>query len=225
MGLAPRERIVVLVVGKMKPGKLIVLEGINGCGKGTQLHYLVGLIHRADKSSTVFVTREPNDFDENGRKAREMLKSDGDPYDNAIEAVKYFAKNREAHNHIFIPMLNMGIHVLSDRYWHSNFAFQGAQGIDGQDILDANRSARKPDLTLILDVPVEVAFDRLYRRDGEVRRKFDSNLEFLGRVRQNYLGLSEILSNEKIVVINGNQDVGAVREAVKFAYDSIFKSS
>jgi len=209
----------------MKSDKFVVLEGINGCGKGAQLPYLVDLIIGVDKSSTVFVTREPNDFDENGLKAREMLKSDGDPYENAKEAAEYFARNRLTHNAIFVPMLNRGINVLSDRYWHSNFAFQGAQGVSYEDIAMANQSSRTPDLTLILDVPVEVAFDRLNYRDGKIRRKFDSDKDFLNKVRQNYLRLSELLDSENIVVINGNQSVEAVEKEIKLAYDSVFKDA
>ena len=209
----------------MKEGKLIVLEGINGCGKGTQLPFLIDLIYGADKSSTVFVTREPNDFDENGRKAREMLKSEGDPYQNSIEAVKYFAENRRAHNELFVPMLKKGINVISDRYWHSNFAFQGAQGIPYKDIVKANKNARAPDLTMILDVPVEFAFDRLNHRDGKIRRKFDSNFEFLEKVRSKYLELPKIVSDKDIVVINGNQVLEAVREEIELAYEIAFKDA
>jgi dTMP kinase len=213
----------------MAVGKFIVLEGINGCGKGTQLEFLAGDMHGADKDTEIFITREPNSFDENGRKAREMLKRDGDPYENAKEAVRYFAANRDAHNRIFVPMLKIGIDVICDRYWHSNFAFQGAQGVIDKDIAFANHHYRVPDLTLILDVPVEIAFERLAGRDGEKRRKFDSNKEFLGKVRDNYLKLPEIskqwLNEKNVYVINGNQDVEAVKKDIKSVYDSVFKSS
>ncbi len=209
----------------MKPGKFIVLEGINGCGKGTQLPYLVDLIYGADKSSTVFVTREPNDFDENGLKARAMLKGDGDPYDNALEAVKYFSENRKTHNEIFVPMLEMGINVISDRYWYSNFAFQGAQEVTYWNIENANKGSRTPDLTLILDVPVDVAFERLNHRDGRTRRKFDSDKGFLNKVRENYWELPRFLHEKNIVIIDGNQGIDAVKREIKFAYDSVFKSS
>jgi dTMP kinase len=209
----------------MKSGKFIVIEGINGCGKGTQLPYLVDLIYGADKSNTVFVTREPNDFDGNGRKAREMLKSDGDPYQNAHEAVGYFAKNRDTHNEIFEPMLEKGISVISDRYWHSNFAFQGAQGVDYLEISLANNDSRTPDLTIILDVPVEVAFDRLDHRDGKTRRKFDSDKRFLEKVRKNYLGLPNIMQEKNVVVIDGNRGIDAVKNDIKLAYDSVFKDA
>jgi len=210
----------------MKQGKLIVIEGINGCGKGTQLSYLVDLIHGTNKSNTIFVTREPNDFDENGRKAREMLKSDGDPYENAQKAVGYFAKNRGAHNQIFVPMLEKGIHVISDRYWHSNFAFQGAQGVSYKDVAVANRTFRIPDLTMILDVPVEVAFARLNYRDGKSRRKFDSDKDFLNEVRYRYLNLRDVLQewlkDKNILLINGNQSTEAVQRDVRSAYDSFY---
>ena len=213
----------------MAQGKFIVLEGINGCGKGTQLPYLVDLIHGADKSSTVFVTREPNDFDNNGRKAREMLGADGDPYENALEAVKYFAENRKAHNEIFVPMLEKGINVISDRYWHSNFAFQGAQGVPYSEILLANEGSWIPDLTLILDVSVEVAFERLAGRDGEKRRKFDSNKDFLANVAANYQEISFLsplwLKGENVYLIDGNRPIEAVQKRIKFAYDSVFKDA
>ncbi|MFA5060989.1 MAG: dTMP kinase [Candidatus Pacearchaeota archaeon] len=213
----------------MKRGKFIVIEGINGCGKGTQLERLVGLIHGADKYSTIFVTREPNNFDKNGIKAREMLAQDGDPYKNAESAVEYFARNRQFHNAQFIlPMIEKGIHVVSDRYWYSNFAFQHAQGIPYEKIAEANRRSRSPELTLIIDVPAEVAAERLIKRDGEQRRKFDNNIEFLEKVRQNYLELPEVLpsliQDRSIVLIKGNRDIEAVWEDIKDAYSSAFKS-
>jgi dTMP kinase len=206
----------------MEKGKLIVLEGLNGCGKGTQLFKLVTGIYELDKSQTVFVTREPNEFDENGQNARRILKSDGDPYTNAAEAVKYFAKNRETHNTIFTPLLERGITVVSDRYYHSNLAFQHAQEVPYEEIAQQNKHAKIPDLTIILDVPVEVAFERLSRRDGENRRKFDSNREFMEKVRSNYLELPKIatqyLGDYNTQVIDGTQPVEKVAEDIWNTY-------
>jgi len=201
----------------MVKGKLIVLEGINGCGKGTQLFKLVKGIYELDKAQTVFVTREPNEFDENGQNARRILKSDGDPYTNAAEAVKYFAKNRETHNAIFAPLLERGITVVSDRYYHSNLAFQHAQGVSYEEIAKQNKHAKIPDLTIILDVPVEVAFERLSKRDGENRRKFDSNLEFMKKVRENYLELPKI-TNQYLNDLN-TQIIDSTQSPEKVAKD------
>jgi dTMP kinase len=209
----------------MKKGKFIVLEGLNGCGKGTQLPYLADYILGLDKSNTIFLTREPNEFDDNGKKAREMLKSDGDPYSNNIEAVKYFAKNRETHNSIIAPLLLKGIHVISDRYWHSNFAFQHTQGISYEEIAKANQGLLVPDLTLIFNCPIEELSKRLQKRDGENRRKFDSNLEFLARVGTNYVNLQNILpdliNDESILYVDANRSIEEVRKAVVKAFDIV----
>lgn len=212
-----------------KSGKLIVFEGINGCGKGVQFDLLHSYIKKLEKAVPIFTTGEPNTFDENGRKAREMLKSDGSPYGNGLKAVRYFADNRKTHNQIFIPMLEKGIDVLSDRYWHSNFAFQHAQGISYNDIANANELSKTPDLTFIIDIPVDVAFERLHNRDGVSRRKFDSNKDFLSKVCKNYLELNSVLpsliEDDSIVIINGNQSVKAVFKEIKNAYELVFKSA
>jgi len=209
----------------MTRGKLIVLEGINGCGKGTQLFKLVNGIYELDKSQTVFVTREPNEFDENGKNARKILKADGNPYTNATEAVRYFALNRETHNAIFTPLLENGITVVSDRYYNSNFAFQHAQGVPYVEIAAQNAGARIPDLTLILDVPVDVAFERLSKRDGANRRKFDRDFDFMQKVRANYLEQSQILptlmGDTSTVIIDGTQPVEKVAEDIWAAYKII----
>jgi len=60
-------------------------------GRALSLIYYILIL--SGKAVPIFTTGEPNTFDENGQKAREMLKSDGDPYENALDAVKYFAKN------------------------------------------------------------------------------------------------------------------------------------
>jgi dTMP kinase len=206
----------------MRKGKFIVIEGINGCGKGTHLSKLTDFVYDLDKANTIFRTREPNNFDDNGKKARALLKQDGDPYSNNVAAVGYFAENRKAHNEIFVPMLDKGIDVFSDRYWYSNFAFQGAQGIPYEDIARTNKGLRVPDLTILIDVPVDVVFDRLEKRDGLSRRKFDSDKGFVSKVRANYLEFPEVLpglmGDESIVVVNGNQSIEAVFEEVKSAY-------
>lgn len=210
----------------MEKGKLIVFEGINGCGKGTQLEKFTKYIYDSDKANTIFRTREPNLFDDSGCRAREMLKREGDPYSNNVVAVGYFAENRKAHNRIFVPMLERGIDVVSDRYWHSNFAFQHAQGISYENIAEVNKGSRIPDLVFIIDVPVDVALDRLYGRDGESRRKFDGDKNFLQKVRKNYLELNlilpELIGDKNIIIVNGNQSIEGVFEEIKNTYNKRF---
>lgn len=206
----------------MERGKFIVLEGINGCGKGTQMNYLQEFIYNLDKSKLVFLTREPNELDENGRKARELLKSDGDPYINGIEAVKFFAKNRKTHNEVINPLLNYGVNVISDRYWHSNFAFQGAQGISLEEIAKANEGNLVPDLTIIFDVSAKTADKRLKIRDKENRRKFDANLDFVEKVSSIYrsLGntLGEIIGDSNVKYVNCEEN-GREKTPLEIKYE------
>lgn len=213
----------------MKRGFFVVFEGINGCGKGTQLPILEEYVYNLDKANSIFRTREPNVFDDNGERARKMLRGEGNPYSNNSMAVKYFASNRKTHNNIFVPMLKLGINVFSDRYWHSNFAFQGAQGISYEDIAVANKGLRVPDLTFLIDVPVDLAFNRLYNRDGLTRRKFDSNRDFLERVRSNYLELPKILpsliGDGSMVVVDGEGSIEDAFLEIKNSYDSFLKIS
>lgn len=206
----------------MKPGKFIVFEGINGCGKGTQLIRLIDTLFE-DRANTFFLTREPNLFDDNGKKARELLNSNGDdPYSENLNAVRHMSMNRATHNEIFRPMLDQGIDVFSDRYYDSTFAFQHAQGISYGEITKMNKSFRVPDLTYIFDLSVEMAIERLSKRDGDSRRKFDSNKEFMEKVRNNYLELPkilpELLNDNSIVIIDGSRIPGRIAKEVREIY-------
>ena len=207
-------------------GKFIVFEGLNDSGKGTQLLKLHNYISSLGKAVPIFSTGEPNEFDENGKNARRILNQDGNPYENSKEAVVYFARNRETHNEIFIPMLEKGINVISDRYYESNFCFQGAQGISYHEIANANKNARRPDLTFIIDVTAEEADRRGKIRDGKNRRKFDSNLEFMTKVREKYLEMGEVLpkliGDRSIIYINGMQPPEEVWEDIKNIYNLKF---
>jgi dTMP kinase len=205
----------------MERGKFIVLEGINGCGKGAQLFALASFLYGLSRASLVFVTREPNELDESGRNARKMLASGSSPYENKLAAVEFFAKNRAVHNGLVGRLVETGVYVVSDRYWHSNFAFQHAQGVPYEYIAEQNKRFRVPDLTLILDVPVDTAFARLDKRDGAKRRKFDSQKDFVEKVRLNYLELSKILpglvGDRSIAVVDGTASIGDV--SAKIIYE------
>ncbi len=213
----------------IEEGKFIVFEGLNGCGKGTQItkfqHYLRGL----GKAVPVFITGEPNEtFDKFwGKRAREMLKMDGDPYKNQLEALNCFSENRRIHNTVFNHLLEKGVHVISDRYYHSTFAFQHAQGISYEDIANANRSEdiRIPDLTFILDIPPEIALERRVRR-GELLRKFERDLEFNKQVRINYLELENVLpgliGDESVVYVNGEPSPRDVFQEIVQFYEKRF---
>src|SRR3989344_3203602 len=216
----------------MEKGKFIVFEGINGCGKGTQIISFADELMK-NRDNTLFLNREPNNFDDNGKEARRILNSDGNPYVNNVEALRHFSLNRIYHNSIFGPMLEKGIDVVCDRYYHSTFSFQGAQGIENEVIAKFNKDKRIriPDLTYIVDVPVEEAFERLGKRHGDRRqidrgepdrRKFDRDFQFMEKVRKTYLNLGDIVSehlgDKSIVIIDGTGSPDQVHERIMTEY-------
>lgn len=198
----------------MYKGKFIVFEGINGCGKGTQLGLFHNYLLSKGKAVPIFTTGEPSRFSDWGAKARGLLSSAGDPVSRGQEAVEYFSFDRAEHNNVFLPLIGRGVDVLCDRYWHSTFAFQMAQGVGAEHIARSNAGFRIPDLTLVFDLSAGVAGDRLSKRDGKDRRLFDKDLSFLERVRQNYLNLQSILpsllGDNSVVVIDGSKSIDEI---------------
>ena len=146
-------------------GSLITLEGIDGCGKSTQHDRLAARLKAEDLP--VVVSREPTDG-EQGRRIRELLSQPGAPDRAMAEQLRdlFLADRRDHVEGLVEPALATGKLVLLDRYYHSSIAYQGAAGLDPQQVRTANEAiAPVPDLTFILDLPVEVAAGRLGSRN------------------------------------------------------------
>jgi len=195
----------------MERGKFIVFEGIDGSGKDEQHERLSREIFRDHKANLVFSTREPNELDEYGIKTRYMLKGDENPLSNALRDARGYSINRSTHNSLFNPLLESGIHVISNRYWHSTFAYQHAQGLKYEYIAELNKGLTVPDITLFLDVDIDEAFRRISYDETRVKERFERE-DFLRKVRDNYLELPEILpeligdNSIKVIDANGSRD-------------------
>lgn len=135
------------------------------------------------------------------------------------EALLYAASRREHLVQTVQPAIAAGKVVLSDRYLDSSLAYQGGGRELGVDrIAELNAFATQgqlPDLTIYLDLPVEVGLERIFaNRKGKIDRLDEEELSFHQAVRQTYLELVE-KSPERIKLVNANQDVQAVIEEVK----------
>jgi dTMP kinase len=172
-------------------GRFLTIEGIEGVGKTTQVarlsHYL------AERGIDHVVTREPGGTPL-AEKIRDLvLRPREETLPPAAELLLMFAA-RAVHlaNHIE-PVLHTGRWVICDRFTDATFAYQGAgRGMSQTDIRSLEtlvQGARRPDLTLLLDVPVDVGLERSRQRDaGGNRDRFDSErAEFFERVRAGYL--------------------------------------
>ena len=162
----------------MKRGSFLVLEGIDGSGKSTQLQRLAATLEAAGHA--VLATREPSDG-AIGRRIREMARS-GETLPPERE-LEWFMEDRAEHvREVIQPALAAGRTVLCDRYYLSTVAYQGARGLDWEAIL-AESEARfpRPDLAVILEIDAASGLARTRLRGGAADPAFE-NLEFIERV-------------------------------------------
>jgi len=170
-------------------GRFITLEGIDGAGKSTHAAWLAqALIERGRR---VVATREPGGTPL-GERLRDLLLAE--PMTHDTEALLMFAARREHVEHVIRPALARGDWVLCDRFSDATHAYQGGgHGVDREWIAELEAWVHgdcRPDLTLLFDVPIEVASGRLTRnvRDGRVLDKFEREEHaFFRRVRDTYL--------------------------------------
>ncbi len=164
----------------MNRGRLIAFEGIDGCGKSTQLERLAERLRRAGLE--VVATREPTGGP-TGERIRRMARS-GEPLEPA-EELRWFVEDRRAHvNDVIAPALRAGSVVLTDRYYLSTVAYQGARGLDFERILaDSEAEFPVPDLALLLEMDPARALERVRSRGGAIEGVFE-RADFLTRVAE-----------------------------------------
>ncbi len=167
-------------------GSLIALEGIDGSGKSTQVRLLCEQLRASGADAVVF--REPGDS-EFGDKLRQQFR-DGRTV-SPVEEARLFVEDRriDVRDNI-VPALAAGKVVIMDRYYFSTMAYQGALGLDADELRRTNESfAPRPDLTLILDLPAATSVERI-RASGEAPDSYEGT-EYLQRVRELFLGFCD----------------------------------
>jgi dTMP kinase len=154
----------------VKRGKLIVFEGIDGCGKSTQLKLAAeGLRARG---LDPIETREPTNGVW-GRKIRAMAQS-GERVSPQTELDWFFADRREHMEKVVEPGLAAGRIILSDRSYVSTVAYQGARGLDVSEILAASEAEfARPDLILLFELSPEEGMKRISARGGVLELVFE----------------------------------------------------
>ncbi len=182
-------------------GIFVVMEGIDGAGKSTQAKLLAKWFEK--KGYEVILTKEPTDT-AFGKLIRKLVLTggkegiiDGARISHEAEAL-LFAADRAEHVHKLIkPSLESGKVVISDRYFYSSLAYQWARGLDLQWLIDLNRFAVRPDLAILLDLPVKESMRRINGRS--IKTEFDKIVELQRKVRENYLKLAEMFPEMRIV--------------------------
>lgn len=197
-----------------KRGIFIAFEGIDGCGKSTQIRKFVDYLFNKDKHHHIILTREPYK-DTNIRK---ILREDKDPLSKADEIANLYVEDRKKHvEEVIIPNLEKGNFVVSDRYKLSTMTYQTAQGLSMIDLLKRHSGMPIPDATFVVDLSAVECARRMKKdseRDSGKEHKFEADLNFLENVRKNYFKAKEMLPEEKIFIIDGNRDIDEITKEI-----------
>jgi dTMP kinase len=210
-------------VALSSPGRFITLEGSEGSGKTTAARHLgEWLLSRGER---VLVTREPGGtpLGEEVRRLVLHLRDVSDDLDPRADALLYAAARAQHTARGIQPALERGEHVICARYLDSSLAYQGAGY--GNDLDEMRRLQRfatyglLPDLTIVIDVPVEVGLGR--KRAGEWNRFEDTQgVAFFERVRAAYLQLAAD-DLQRFRVVDGAGRVEETDELIRTAVEPL----
>ncbi len=195
----------------MKKGLFITFEGIDGCGKTTQIELLKEELEK--KGYTVLLTREPG-AKGLGEKLREILLNyDGEVSSNC-ESFLFLADRAQHIDTIIKPAIDKGVIVLCDRHTDSTVAYQGyGRQLDLEQIYQLNKIATNgiiPDITFILDIDIDTSLQRI----GKGRDRMEnSGREFFERVRKGYIEISE-KEPQRVKLLQGNSPIKDIQNKI-----------
>ena len=175
----------------------IVFEGGDGSGKSTQVYSLLRRLRR--RNVNVLCTHEPGGTPL-GQTLRRLLKQ-GDPIPPISELMLFEAARAQLVDKVIRPFLKSGGVIIADRFTSSTTAYQGyGRGLDLEMIERLNQEATgglQPDLTVLLDVPVETA---LARKNGSADNFDDAPMDFHRKIRRGYCELAAANSDRWLVL-------------------------
>lgn len=200
-------------------GFFITFEGIEGCGKTTQIGHLTSYLK--EKNHPFLLTREPGGTAIGDRIRQILLSSENVRMEPVAEFFLYLAARVQHIHEAISPALREGKTVLCDRFADATFAYQGyGRGLDLNWIEETHRRILmevKPHLTFLLDLPVEEGLKRAWKRMENQPVKEDrfekEALAFHERVREGYLVLAR-KEPRRIVVLDGMKDEASLRREI-----------
>jgi dTMP kinase len=203
---------------KHESGRFITLEGTDGAGKSTQLKTVSDFLQQADIPH--IISREPGGT-RLGELIRNLLLGEADlAVQPMAQLMLVFAARAQHIEEVIQPALSTGTWVVCDRFTDASYAYQGeAGGLGFRRVAQMEnfvQSDLRPDLTLLLDVPVEIGQNRTAARDSTSDRFEALELSEKHRIRKAYLKLATMYPN-RIQVIDASQSEALVNQAMLMA--------
>ena len=206
-------------------GKFITLEGIEGVGKTTNIAFIKE--HLEDHGINVLQTREPGGTELAEKIRNLLLEKHDEDISNETELLMMFAARAQHIKNVIHPALVQGTWVICDRFTEATYAYQGGgRNMNVSTISwleNLIQGEFRPDLTLLLDAPIDVGLKRANDR-AELDRFESEEFDFFKKVRTVYLLLAE-QNPQRIKIINANQSLSAVKKDIMDIIDALLKSS
>ena len=204
-----------------KRGLFITFEGVDGCGKTTQMRLLSEYLE--SKGYEVVLTREPG-AKGLGEKIREILLHYNGEVSSKAESFLFLADRAQNIEKIVNPSVTAGKMVLCDRHTDSTVAYQGyGRGVNIDELKMLNNLAvgcRKPDITFVFDIDVETSMTRVGK---EKDRMESAGIEFFNNVRNGYLEIAK-QEPDRVVVVDSTRQIEAIQTDVRNIVDKLINN-
>ena len=206
-------------------GKFITIEGTEGVGKTTNIEFIQHWLNR--RGVELVSTREPGGTPL-AEEVRELLLTPREEkIGDSTELLLMFAGRAQHLDQVILPALDSGTSVLCDRFTDASYAYQGfGREMDCSLITELEQIVQgdlRPDLTLILDIPVEIGLKRASERSAPDRFE-QEQIEFFDRVRQGYLKIAEE-NPERCAVIDASQSLEQVQASIEAVLENFYSQA
>jgi dTMP kinase len=215
-----------------KRGIFITFEGLDGCGKSTQLERLAAVLR--SEGIEVLTTREPGGTAIGERVRSILLDSTTSGLTPMAELSLMFASRAQQLEELIIPTLERGTWVLCDRFTDSSEAYQGGgRGLGSQTVLSVHRAVCRnfwPDLTVLMDSEVEASVARARKRNlkrtgnADENRFETENRSFFERVRRAYVAIGK-RDKERVLMLDARRPADVVHPEIVAAVRKRFLAS
>ena len=205
-------------------GKFITIEGTEGVGKTTNMAFIEGWLEA--RKLPYISTREPGGTPLAEQVRELLLAPRAELVCSASELLLMFAGRAQHIDQVIEPALAEGRWILCDRFTDATYAYQGAGRKMGSDLIAKLeilvQGSLRPDLTLILDIPVDIGLKRASARSDPDRFELEQ-VEFFERVRRGYLGIAE-QDPDRCKLIDASQSLEQVQSQIANVLETFYVS-